>query len=126
MPLWKKKSQKPMPINQIKFLISLKMPQLFFWSFEEALSVFLSKKNNRENPNTLNRNSVRSKALYISATFAWATKIHSFLRVCVSYKFTPLQIISLKKEEQKIFISPIACSKYVRTQFSFKVGFEFF
>ena len=36
-----------MPINQIQFLVSPKMPQLFFWSFEETLSVFfLSKKNN--------------------------------------------------------------------------------
>ena len=74
-----------MPINQIQFLVSPKMPQLFFWSFEETLRLIC--------------NSVRSEALYISATFAWATKIHSFLRACVSYKFTPLQIISLKKEE---------------------------
>ena len=88
-----------MPINQIQFLVSPKMPQLFFWSFEETLSVFFYQKRITENSNKLNRNSVRSEALYISATFAWATKIHSFLRACVSYKFTPLQIISLKKEE---------------------------
>ena len=120
----KKKSLKPAPINQISFLVSLEMPQLSllleFW--REIKSLFSSKKNSRANSKILSRNSVRSKTFYIRAKFAWATKIHSFHITYSSFKCTPLQAISIKKEEKKIFISPIACSKYVMVQLLFKVG----